>query len=102
MKIIEKFKDKINLNSSKTSKEGPAQDILKRDPVNEGLTCVLSTLEMGPSVEVKKNRETKKLELINGQKKCLHYYFYYLDKEFGFMHVKLQAYGYKKSPFKHF
>jgi len=81
----------IYLNSSKISKEGTAQDILKRDPVSEGLICVLSTLEMGPSVEVKKNRETNKLELINGQRKCLYYYFYYLDKEFGFMHVKLQS-----------
>lgn len=81
----------IYLNSSKTSKEGTAQDILKRDPVCEGLICVLSTLEMGPSLEIKKNHETQKLELKNGQRKCLHYYFYYLDKEFGFMHVKLQT-----------
>lgn len=81
----------IYLNSSKTSKEGTAQDVLKRDPVEEGLICVLSTLEMGPSIEIKKNRETQKLEIINGQRKCLHYYFYYQDKEFGFMHVKLQS-----------
>jgi hypothetical protein len=81
----------IYLNSSKTSKEGTAQDVLKREPVEEGLICILSTLEMSPSVEVRKNRETQKLELKNGQRKCLHYYFYYLDKEFGFMHVKLQS-----------
>jgi len=81
----------IYLNSSKTSKEGTAQDVLKRDPVEEGLICVVSTLEMGPSLEIKKNKQTQKLELKNGQRKCLHYYFYYLDKEFGFMHVKLQT-----------
>lgn len=81
----------IYLNSSKTSKEGTAQDVLKRDPVKEGLICVVSTLEMGPSLEIKKNKQTQKLELKNGQRKCLHYYFYYLDKEFGFMHVKLQT-----------
>jgi hypothetical protein len=81
----------IYLNSSKTSKEGTAQDVLKRDPVAEGLICVLSTLEIGSSVEIRKNRETQKLELRNGRRKCLYYYFYYLDKEFGFMHVKLQS-----------
>lgn len=81
----------IYLNSSKISKEGTAKDILKRDPIEDGLICVLSTLEMGPSLEIKKNHETHKLELKNGQRKCLHYYFYYLDKEFGFMHVKLQT-----------
>ena len=31
----------IYLNSSKTSKEGTAQDVLKRDPVEEGLICVV-------------------------------------------------------------
>ncbi len=81
----------IYLNSSKTSKEGTAQDVLKRDPVEDGLICAVSTLEMGPSLEIKKNKETQKLELKNGQRKCLHYYFYYFDKEFGFMHVKLQT-----------
>lgn len=81
----------IYLPSSKTSKEGTAQDVLKRDPVEEGLICVLSTLEMGSSLEIKKNKETQKLELKNGERKCLHYYFYYMDKEFGFMHVKLQT-----------
>lgn len=81
----------IYLPSSKTSKEGTAQDVLKRDPVEEGLICVVSALEMGPSIEIKKNKETQKLEIKNGQRKCLHYYFYYLDKDFGFMHVKLQT-----------
>jgi hypothetical protein len=81
----------IYLNSSRASKEGTAQNALKMEPVEEGLICVLSTLEMGTSLEIKKNKETKKLELKNSQRKCLHYYFYYLDKEFGFMHVKLQS-----------
>jgi len=81
----------IYLNSSKTSKEGTALDALKRDPAEEGLICILSTLEMNNSFMLKKNRETQKLELINGQRKCMHYYFYYLDKDFGFMHVKLQT-----------
>jgi len=81
----------IYLNSSKVSKEGTAQDVLKREPVEEGLICVVSVLEMGHSVEIRKNKETQKLELKNGVRKCLHYYFYYLDKEFGFMHVKLQS-----------
>jgi hypothetical protein len=89
--VKETERPSIYLPSSKTSKVGTAQDVLKRDPVKEGLICVISTLEMGPSIEVKYNNETGKLEPKNGQRKCLHYYFYYLDKEFGFMHVKLQS-----------
>jgi hypothetical protein len=81
----------IYLNSSKLSKEGTALEILKNDPINEGLVCILSSLELCDSLEIKKNLETQKLELKNGKRKCLHYYFYFLDKEFGFMHVKLQT-----------
>jgi hypothetical protein len=81
----------IYQNSPKMSKEGTALDVLKRDPVVEGLICVISTVELCKSVEVHKNQETQKLELQNGWRKCLYYYFYYLDREFGFMHVRLQT-----------
>lgn len=79
------------LNSPKISKESTALDILKKDPVEEGLICVLSTVELCKSVDVRKNRQTQKLELQNNWRKCLYYYFYYLDREFGFMHVRLQT-----------
>jgi hypothetical protein len=81
----------IYLNSPKASKEHTAMDILKRYPVEEGLICILSTVELCKSVDVRKNKQTQKLELQNGWRKCLYYYFYYLDKEFGFMHVRLQT-----------
>jgi len=81
----------VYLNSSKVSKEGTALEILKQDPVEEGLICIISTVELCKSVEVRKNKSTQKLELANGMRKCLYYYFYFLDKEFGFMHVKLQS-----------
>lgn len=81
----------IYLNSSKISKEETALDVLKKDPVDEGLICILSTVEMCNSIEIKKNRETHKLEATNGKRKCLYYYFYFLDREFGFMHIKLQT-----------
>lgn len=81
----------IYLNSSKLSKEGTAKSILKDAPVEEGLICILSSLEMNNSLEIRKNAKTNKLELRNSKRKCLHYYFYFLDKEFGFIHVKLQT-----------
>ncbi|KJS00174.1 MAG: hypothetical protein VR68_07625 [Peptococcaceae bacterium BRH_c4a] len=81
----------IYLNSPKTSKEGTAQEILKKDPVKEGLICVLATVELCTALESYKNHETHKIELRNRPRKCLYLYFYYMDKEFGFMHVKLQT-----------
>jgi len=81
----------IYLNSPGISKEATAQRILQENPVEEGLICVLSTVEMCKSLEIRKNRETHLLELKNGSRKCLHYYLYYMDREFGFMHVRLQT-----------
>ena len=38
-----------------------------------------------------KNKLTKKLELKWDKRKCKYYYLYYLDKDFGFMHIKIQS-----------
>ena len=37
------------------------------------------------------NKLTKKLELKWDKRKCKYYYLYYLDKDFGFMHIKIQS-----------
>ncbi|MCL6592322.1 MAG: hypothetical protein K6U80_20555 [Firmicutes bacterium] len=81
----------IYLNSPKISKEETAMDILKKESIEEGLICVISTVELCKSVDVKKNNKTQKLELQNDWRKCLYYYFYYLDRECGFMHIRLQT-----------
>ena len=78
------------LTSSKISKEQTARDILNDDPVEEGLICILSVVEYCQTLQPIKNREGK-LELRTVDRKCKYYYFYYLDKNFGFMHVKLQT-----------
>ena len=78
------------LTSAKISKEQTAMEILKDDPVEEGLICILSVVEYCQTLQPIKNREGK-LELRTVDRKCKYYYFYYLDKHFGFMHVKLQT-----------
>lgn len=72
------------------SKEECVRAIAARDGVTEGLVCVLATLELGGSFELRKQKDGK-LELIPHQRKCLHFYFYYMDPEFGFMHIRLQS-----------
>jgi len=80
------------LSSSKgQSKEDMARSIAERDGVTEGLVCVFSTLETCMSFDVQGNRQTHKLEVVRRQRKCLHYYCYYLDAEFGLMHIRLQS-----------
>ena len=79
------------LNTCKTSKEEIAQRILKENPDKKGLLCVLSVVEPCYTMTVKYNQTTKKLEKKKEFRKCLHYYFYYNDREFGLMHVRLQT-----------
>src|SRR4029079_16852013 len=43
------------------------------------------------SVQIYRNAKTKHLELRFTTRKCLFVYYYFLDREFGLMHVRLQT-----------
>ncbi len=73
------------------SKEEFACSIAAKDGVTEGLICVLATVEACRSFGVRKNPRTHRLEIERQRRKCLHFYFYYFDAEFGLMHIRLQS-----------
>lgn len=81
----------IHLPSPKTSKEDQARAIMGRDGITEGLICVLTCVEPCRTFSVRGNRATKQLQLRAEERQCLHLYFYFLDREFGLMHVRLQT-----------
>ena len=80
----------IYLSSAKLPKEQTALEVLKNNPVTEGLICILSVVENCQTFQPVK-QDNGLLELRSVTRKCKYYYFYYLDKNFGFMHVKLQT-----------
>jgi hypothetical protein len=73
------------------SKEDLARAIAARDGITEGLIAVFSTLEPCLSFRVRGNHATHRLEVVRERRKCLYLYFYLIDREFGFMHVRLQT-----------
>ncbi|MCI9338937.1 MAG: hypothetical protein HFH93_15680 [Lachnospiraceae bacterium] len=79
----------VYLSSPKDRKEDIAKDFFLSDPVDEGLICALKTLESCRTAKVV-GTEGKHF-LKSSSSKCLHYYLYYLDREFGFMFVKIQT-----------
>lgn len=81
----------VYLASSSINKEERAREIAAADGVREGLICVLSCVERCWSYQVGRNRTSKRLELRGGPTKCLHYYFYFQDAEFGLLHLRLQT-----------
>lgn len=81
----------VYLPSSKDSKEELALQIAERDAIKQGLIVVFACVEPCQSFDLRKDRATKHLQLVSKERKCLHLYFYYLDREFGLLHVRLQS-----------
>src|SRR5262245_31680665 len=79
------------LNSSQDSKEEIARGIAKQDDIQEGLICVLTAVEPCLSFGIVKDAQIGRLRLESRWRKCLHVYFYYMDREFGLMHVRIQT-----------
>ena len=79
------------LSSSKIRKEDLARKIMHKDKITQGLICIFSCLEPCQSFVIGKDRQAKKLYLKSVESKCLHLYFYFIDPQFGFMHIRLQT-----------
>ena len=80
-----------HIQSPSISKEDVARRIAEKDRIEQGLVCVLGCVELSQAFKVGPNRKTKELELRAHERPCLHVYFYWIDREFGLMHVRLQT-----------
>jgi hypothetical protein len=76
------------LCSSSQSKEEVARAIAERDGIEEGLVCVLRCVEPCMSFSIRRD-ERGQFRFVSQERKCLHLYFYSMDREFGLMHVRL-------------
>lgn len=81
------------LTSSSESKEDIAMKIAERDGIKEGLIGVLTCVEPCQSFDIQKDKKQKQLKLVGRWRKCLHLYFYWLDREYGLMHLRLQTWA---------
>jgi hypothetical protein len=79
------------LDNSKVSKEETALAMAQKHGKKRGLIAVLGCLESCQNLRVRKNRATKMLEMRIERGKCLHYYHYYLDPQFGLRYTRLQS-----------
>jgi hypothetical protein len=79
------------ISSAKASKEDIARKIMKQDNIQKGLICVLSCVEPCQTFNIRRDSKTQQLRLVSQERKCLHLYFYLVDRAFGFMHLRLQT-----------
>jgi len=66
-------------------KDDIAREIAARDGIKEGLICVLSTVELATCFSLAGGAIRPRL------RKCLHLYFYVIDRELGLIHIRLQT-----------
>ncbi len=79
------------LASAQESKEDFVRAIMEKDRIREGLVCVLTCVEPCRSFSIRRDRHSRVLQLVAQPRKCLHVYYYFVDREFGLMHIRLQT-----------
>lgn len=79
------------VNNGNESKEAIALRLAQEQQRSEGLIAVLGCVEPCQIVQVRGDRTTKRLEPRIERGKCMHYYHYYLDKDFGLRYTRLQT-----------
>ena len=79
------------VQSSKVNKDEIARNLYKDYPIDKGLVCAISTMEVCDTMTVKGNKKTQKLEVTRRPTKCKYYYLYMIDEEFGWMYFKIQT-----------
>ena len=78
--------------SSSISKDARARERSWRAMrITEGLVCIFSCVESCMTLTVRGDRATKRLRLVREERRCVFLYFYYVDRDFGLMHIRLQT-----------
>jgi len=77
-------------------KEELAQKMLAKRGDHPGLVCILSAMESCTAFKPWHDNRTHETFLKTTTGKCLHYYFYFIDEQFGLCHLRVPTW----SPFR--
>jgi DNA-binding MarR family transcriptional regulator len=70
-------------------KEDLVNKVLARRGEHPGLVCIFSAMESCPTFKPWHNKENGKTFLKHNDGKCLHYYFYFIDSDFGLCYIRV-------------
>ncbi len=70
-------------------KEERVQEVLKEATISEGIVHIFSVIEGCSMFEYRYDKESGRNSLIGRNGKCLHYYVYFLSKEFGLCYLRI-------------
>ncbi len=79
------------LPSAAANQEEIARRIATQQQIQNGLVCVLTSVEPCRSFQVMPHRESQPLDLKREQRKCLHLYHYYMHPVLGLRNARIQT-----------
>ncbi len=79
------------LQSSKDDKEAIARSIAREQKISEGPVCALTCVEPCWGFDIYRNRETKKLDLVQRSRKCLYVYQYWQHPTLGWLNARIET-----------
>lgn len=74
-------------------KEDRVQEVLTKRGDHPGLVHIFSAMERCPSFKPWFDKETGKTSLRGTESKCLHYYFYFIDKDLGLCYLRVPTWA---------
>jgi DNA-binding transcriptional ArsR family regulator len=107
--FAQEYREDIRLNAEKIAKDNGIEiqfirkaderkeklvrDILKNRGDHPGIVTILSAMERCPSYQPWHNKSTGQTYLRYSDGKCLHYYFYFVDKELGLCYMRVPTWA---------
>jgi len=79
------------LQSSRDDKETIAREIAREQKITAGPVCALTCVEPCWGFDIHRNRETKKLDLVQRSRKCLYVYQYWQHPVLGWLHARIET-----------
>jgi len=74
-------------------KEALVRKKLAKRGMHEGLVCIFSAMEACSSYKPWHDKQTHKTFLKGDSAKCLHYYFYFIDRDLGLCHLRVPTWA---------
>ena len=79
------------LPSSKDNKEATARSIAREQKITEGPVCALTCVEPCWGFDIHRNRETRRLDLVQRSRKCLYVYQYWQHPVLGWLNARIET-----------
>jgi hypothetical protein len=92
--VAEEHGLKIEYANKRTfNKERFVAQILAERGNHPGLVCIISAMEVCSTYEARTDPKTKRPVLRRDNGKCIHYYYYFLDPEFGLCYLRVTTWA---------